>query len=259
MCFSCSSTTTAVCRFLFANFLLNHALYFQITDSIKSRSRIKNMCEECVTTLLISVKFRDKAQEAQRILALQELESNGTTVDLLNCTEGGHVTCFEGLLPPAVTATAVAAGGGDDDAIFNLNDSIDINTVALFESYHPMTDLEESSGGGTSTGISTPASSRGTADAASTNSADNSGDDEIINYVLPIIKPRNSVLEDKEPQTVRLKRKGRRSVKETPINFKCKQCGAGFFILKNLVNHLVQQHAIQERYSCTICNESFNK
>lgn len=193
-------------------------------------------------------KFRDKAQEAQRILALQELESN-TNVDVAACIDPNTNTssCFDNVL-----AT------DNDDTMFNLNDSIDINTVALFDNYNPIADLEES-GGGTSTGISTPVSSRGTADAASTMSGENSGDDEIINYVLPIIKPKNSVLEDKEPQAVRLKRKGRRSVKETPINYKCKQCGAGFFILKNLVNHLVQQHSIQERYSCHLCNESFNK
>lgn len=205
------------------------------------------MCEECVTTLLIMFKFRDKAQEAQRILALQELESN-TNVDVGACIDPNNTaSCFESVL-----AT------DNDDTMFNLNDSIDINTVALFENYNPIADLEES-GGGTSTGLSTPVSSRGTADAASSVSGENSGDDEIINYVLPIIKPKNSVLEDKEPQAVRLKRKGRRSVKETPINYKCKQCGAGFFILKNLVNHLVQQHSIQERYSCHLCNESFNK
>lgn len=210
------------------------------------------MCEECVTTLLIMFKFRDKAQEAQRILALQELETN-SNVDISACIDANTSSCFDSVLP-----TPSSCVTDTDDAMFNLNDSIDINTVALFENYNPLADLEES-GGGTSTGISTPVSSRGTADAASTISGDNSGDDEIINYVLPIIKPRNSVLEDKEPQAVRLKRKGRRSVKETPINYKCKQCGAGFFILKNLVNHLVQQHSIQERYSCHLCNESFNK
>lgn len=199
-------------------------------------------------------KFRDKAQEAQRILALQELET-GTNADISACIEPPN--CFSNVLP-----TPSSCMPDTDDAMFNLNDSIDINTVALFDNYNPLTDFEES-GGGTSTGLLTPASSigssNGTVDMTSTNSAENSGDDEIINYVLPIIKPKNSVVEDKESQAVRLKRKGRRSVKETPINYKCKQCGAGFFILKNLVNHLVQQHSIQERYTCQMCNESFTK
>lgn len=233
--------------------LLKICCDIQITDNIKSQSKIKTMCDECVTTLLIMFKFRDKAQEAQRILALQELEMS-SSVDVAACIDSHASSCFDSVLP-----TPSSCMTDTDDAMFNLNESIDIATVALFENYNPMADLEESAGGTstTSTGLSTPASSRCTADAASTNSADNSGDDEIINYVLPIIKPKNSVLEDKEPQAVRLKRKGRRSVKETPINYKCKQCGAGFFILKNLVNHLVQQHAIQERYSCHLCTECF--
>lgn len=208
------------------------------------------MCDECATTLLIMYKFRVKAQEAQRILALQELETHSSA--------GGGSTrstfdSFDSLLPTPSSCTPTTSSGTPDeadDAMFNLNDSFDINTAELLQSYDPLTDLEESL---STSGVLTPPSTAPTED----RSTENSGDDEIINYVLPIVKSIKS--EPSEPQAVRLKRKGRRSVKETPINYKCKQCGAGFFILKNLVNHLKVQHAIQEKYSCHGCNMAFTK
>lgn len=202
--------------------------------------RLKCLCEECTTTLLITYKFRVKAQEAQRILTLQDLDAPSRGLDNLL---------------PKDTPTSFLSAMAEDAILDGDNADISLQTLQLLQQCGSLCDFDESRG----TENSPPPSSATTIESSINNSADNSGDDEIINYVLPIIRPKNSVDHSEQQPTIRLKRKSRRSVKETPINYKCKQCGAGFFILKNLVAHLTQVHGIQEKYTCRVCEQGFTK
>lgn len=215
--------------------------------------RLKYLCEECTTTLLIMYKFRVKAQEAQRILAL-----NG---DLDAPSKG-----LDSVVLPYETPSNFLSDITEDNAAAVLGDTGDfsLQTLQLLQQSF-CDDLESQNDESRGTENSPPPSSAATTTFESVsslnNSAENSGEDEIINYVLPIIRPKNCVDHSDQQQqpAIRLKRKCRRSVKETPINYKCKQCGAGFFILKNLVSHLTQVHGIQEKYRCRICDEESTK
>lgn len=218
---------------------------------IKMSDRLKYLCEGCTTTLLIMYKFRVKAQEAQRILALHDLDAPSRGLD--NVLQNETPTTF---LSDMTEDTATLCGDTGDYSL---------QTLQLLQQCGSFCDeLESQNEESRGTENSPPPSSAATTTFESVsslnNSAENSGDDEIINYVLPIIRPKNCVDHSGEQQPgIRLKRKCRRSVKETPINYKCKQCGAGFFILKNLVSHLTQVHGIQEKYRCRICDEELTK
>lgn len=225
---------------------------FAFSLQIKMSDRLKYLCEECTTTLLIMYKFRVKAQEAQRILALHDLDAPSKGLD--NVLPNETPTSFLSDMTED-TATALCGDTGD----------FSLQTLQLLQHCGSLCDdLESQNEESRGTDNSPPPSSAATTTFESVsslnNSAENSGDDEIINYVLPIIRPKNCVDHSGEQQPIiRLKRKCRRSVKETPINYKCKQCGAGFFILKNLVSHLTQVHGIQEKYRCRICYQELTK
>ncbi|XP_063695553.1 zinc finger protein ZFP2-like [Culicoides brevitarsis] len=229
----------------FDGYTLGDLLRICCDVEIKMGDRLKYLCEECTTTLLIMYKFRVKAKEAQRILELHDAPSKG----LNNVLVDENPTNF--LTEMADHTNTVTNEIGD----------FSLQTMQLLQQCGSFCgDLESLNEESRGTENSPPPSSTATTTVESVsslnNSAENSGDDEIINYVLPIIRPKNCIDHSVEQQPlIRLKRKCRRSVKETPINYKCKQCGAGFFILKNLVSHLTLVHGIQEKYRCRICDE----
>uniref|UniRef100_A0A336LYG1 CSON007673 protein n=1 Tax=Culicoides sonorensis TaxID=179676 RepID=A0A336LYG1_CULSO len=231
----------------FDGYTLGDLLRICCDVEIKMSDRLKYLCGECTTTLLIMYKFRVKAQEAQRILAIHDLDAPSKGLDNVLSNE---------------TPTSFLSDMTEDaSAVLNETDEFSLQALQLLQQCGSLCDAlesqnEESRGTENSPPPSSAATTTFESVSSMNNSAENSGEDEIINYVLPIIRPKNCIDHSGEQQpTIRLKRKCRRSVKETPINYKCKQCGAGFFILKNLVSHLTQVHGIQEKYKCRICDE----